>query len=530
MAQFVTVAPLIRVIRGKDQFTYQTDLELQVGELVWTPWRSRSVVGVVTEMNVAPFARSKQIIERLNIVLPKSYWRFLQWFADYYYISLASALHAALPDFVRRPKPYQPNDHISKLRVGIANQERLQLIQQLAVTLGQRQQSTTVLYQRLNEVAAVVLGLVKQTQSSANARAIVLICPEEAQLAYWQGVLKQFNPILVEPQHTGSVRLAWEALMRQQAKIILGTKRLSLLPLTEASQVMVLDAEHTAHKQWGHNPRYHVQRVVDQQTAAVYFSYAPRLEQYAQHSLQTDLLTSQYLPKLLITQPFPGQVLNETVQAQITEANSVVVWHQRTGLSRSLVCLDCKTWIPSVEATHCPQCHGQRLKLAGFGTAMLKKQLAELYPHRTVIEVTASNALPQYNATKGVIYVGTSAIFNRLPWQQIDLAVATSLDSQLAWPDFRSHEQTLQQLMWLRNHVPNLVAQTWTGEHPVLQALSEPFPASWYQRTLTDRRKLKYPPRGDYIRLMNTITKQEQVITDLSGIPAGSEWIIDREC
>ncbi len=525
MKQFVTVVPLIRVIRGKDRFTYQTELSLRVGELVWTPWRSRAVVGVVTELNVASYPNSKTITDRLQLVLPAAYWKFALWFQDYYYLSLASALHAMLPDFVRKPRAQVSQETVVKLRVGIANQKRLELIQQVVAQTLTRTQPITVLYQRLNEVAAVMLGIVKGTTGP-----IVLICPEEVQLRYWQGVLASYRPLVVEAKRSSSVREAWYALLQRQSRVILGTKRLALLPLTEAAKVMVMDPEHTAHKQWDQNPRYHVQRVTEQQTNPIFFSYAPRLEQYAQHPCLDLLLTPDYLPELTVVRPVFNQIFTPAVQDQVAAATTVVVWHQRTGLGRSLVCKTCHHWIPDLQATACPQCHSQTLRVAGFGTGMLKRQLAQWYPDRPVIEVTAATPIPDLTSADRPIYVGTTAAFNRLPWSSVDLVVATSLDAQLAWPDFRSHEFALQQLIWLRNHVSKLIVQTYAAEHPVLQALMQPFPTAWYRTTLSERRKFHYPPRGEYYRAMNTVTKEERLLTNLEEMPASTDWIIDREC
>jgi primosomal protein N' (replication factor Y) len=92
------------------------------------------------------------------------------------------------------------------------------------------------------------------------------------------------------------------------------------------------------------------------------------------------------------------------------------------------------------------------------------------------------------------IIVGTTALFNKLDWSTIDTVIATSLDAQLTLPDYRSHETTLQQLIWLRNRVARLYIQTYAPDHPVIQALHQPYPEQWYKQTLRERKRFHYPP------------------------------------
>jgi primosomal protein N' (replication factor Y) len=523
MIQYITVVPSIRVIRGKDQFTYQTTSPVQVGELVWIPWRTRTLVGVVANVQAEPLAKAKPIVGSLQVILPAAYWRWLQWFSEYYYISLASAVHAALPSFVRRPKAAaaMPTASPATLRISQQRQGTIQATVQAILTA---RQTTTVLYQQRNELAAVLLGLIKQ----AKGPVVVLVSTEQA-LEYWQGVLAKQHLVVITAHHPLSVRRAWQMLIEHQAGVLLGTKRLALLPLTEADRVIVIDPEDPAHKQWDQNPRYHVQTVCEQQHQVIHFSYAPRMEQYAQQQLIDTLLTTAALPEVTIVQPIPGQVLTPSIIAKVEQANVVVIWHQRTGLGKSLVCASCKFWTQELNTVACPQCGSQSMRLAGFGTAMLKRRLAELFPQRPMIEVTASQAYPPFQASQRPIYVGTSAVFERLPWEQVDLAIATSLDAQLAWPDFRSHEVALQQCFWLRNHVPALVLQTYAMEHPVVQALGQPFPAEWYRDTLTERRRWHYPPRGEYIRVIHPADGSEQIVTTTDAIASQGNLLIDRE-
>ncbi len=113
----------------------------------------------------------------------------------------------------------------------------------------------------------------------------------------------------------------------------------------------------------------------------------------------------------------------------------------------------------------------------------------------------------------------------------MDVAIATSVDSQLAYPGFRSHEETLQQLVRLRNQVPKLYLYTHVPDHPVIQAVQQPYAAAWYQAILTERQRYHYPPAADYIKLIDSVSGAEQIVHHSKDIPTtGTDWMIDREC
>lgn len=100
MSTFVTVVPQLRTIRGQDRFTYTTDLSIQLGEIVYIPWRKHIRHGVVVELDVAAHPRAKAITATTGIILPRRYLIFLQWLANTYQISEPAAVLAALPDEV----------------------------------------------------------------------------------------------------------------------------------------------------------------------------------------------------------------------------------------------------------------------------------------------------------------------------------------------------------------------------------------------------------------------------------------------
>ena len=166
----------------------------------------------------------------------------------------------------------------------------MQVVQAVVADSHQQVQPTTVLYQGSQDCVAIMHGLLQQPSGS-----VVLICPETDDVERWRGWLTKFKPVVVEAKRASTVRAAWSLLLQASPSLIIGTKRLAILPLTQASRICVLDPEHSAHKQWEMNPRYHVWRVVGEhsrlgQVPLTCFSQAPRLEQVQTNQILTSLL------------------------------------------------------------------------------------------------------------------------------------------------------------------------------------------------------------------------------------------------
>ena len=301
--------------------------------------------------------------------------------------------------------------------------------------------SATKLYQHTDQI----IGPITQALSDRQG-CVVLICPELAHVKQWCQRLAQYQPVVVEARRAVSVRTAFQALLQHQSTILVGTKRLALLPLTEAAVVIVIDPEDPTQQQWDQRTRYDVLTVAEQQGPVLCFSQAPLVEQVVRHQVDTSLLDDALLPEIVTLNP---AALLDVIQRH----DRIVLWHNRT-------------------------------------EASLVKRLQKAFPDRPVVEVTSATkcVVPE----PGSILIGTSAIFSRIPWDHVTAAVATSLDAQLAFPDYRSHEHTLQQLIQLRNRVTQLYMATYAPAHPVVQAVHQTYPAQWYSDTILERKRFHY--------------------------------------
>src|SRR3989338_811232 len=145
--------------------------------------------------------------------------------------------------------------------------------------------SVTRVYQHTDQISGAITAALSDRPGCR-----VLICPELEQVKQWSQRLLEYQPVSVEARRAASVLLAFQALLQHQSTVLIGTKRLALLPLTEAAAVIMIDPENPAHQQWDQKPRYHALDVVEQQGSVICFSQAPRVEQVLQHQVDTSVL------------------------------------------------------------------------------------------------------------------------------------------------------------------------------------------------------------------------------------------------
>lgn len=531
---YVGVTPLLHTIRGVEQFTYRLpdDATVVVGQVVLVPWRSQQVYGVITAATkVLAFKRAKTITTVTPLILPQRYVQFLQWFAKFYAISLSHALKYALPTLPRRrPIALPKSTAVASSLANIAFTPTPSL-KAVVKKLFLKSKLHTIISAADSDFVQIVRTILADKHNWPCA----IIVPEEIMIAQWQVLLADYSPIAVSA-HVGQVALrkAWLSMLTGQRALYLGTKRLSLFPLTEVKHIIVVHPEDPAHKQWDLNPRYHVQRLTDwlAQQAAVqttYLSYAPRVEQYATHPLNIELLAHFKFPRMRFVAMQQQALLATQAIERLAEAQVPVVWYQRKGRNRLLVCRACSAVFTQVTLVQCSTCHSPDLQPRSLGTTSVVEHLRTLFPQRLIIEITAEHKSITIPYAEHPIIVMTSAGKHVVDWTQVDYAVIALVDHLLGLANFRAHEYAYQQLVWLRNHVPVLDIQTYVPEHPVFQALQQPWPDQWYTNTLMQRHAFYYPPAADYMMLRHTKTHEQKRLKTLVNLPADPAWIIDRE-
>jgi len=164
----------------------------------------------------------------------------------------------------------------------------------------------------------------------------------------------------------------------------------------------------------------------------------------------------------------------------------------------------------------CPDCSSPYLKFFGSGTQKITQELARQFPQLRLIRFDSDTTrnkgahrtlLTQFANGEADLLVGTQMLTKGLDLPQVTLVGVVAADGLLNLSDYRASERAFQTLTQVagragRGDDPGrVIVQTYTSEHPVIQAVRSHDYQSFSQAELEQRQALNYPPYGRLILL-----------------------------
>ncbi len=355
----------------------------------------------------------------------------------------------------------------------------------------------------------------------------------------------------------------WERVLAGEADVVVGARSAVFAPLDRLG-LIVLDEEHEdAYKQEQAAPRYHarevaVRRARREGAVLVLASATPSLESYwralrGDYTLLTlaERVEGRPLPSVEIVDmraELPAgnrsvfsRVLERALARTLADGQQAILFLNRRGHSTFVLCRDCG-WVArcpncDVSLTYhdawadllchycgvrrpppaaCPACGGHRVRYFGAGTQRLESEASGLFPGARVVRLDAdvvrrpgeaARLLALFAAGQADILVGTQMVAKGLDVPGVGLVAAVSADSALHLPDFRAAERTFRLLTQAagragRGDRPGqVIIQTYSPEHPVIQAARAHDYRAFAESETAARRALGYPPRNHLIRV-----------------------------
>ncbi|MDF5720401.1 MAG: primosomal protein N' [Rhizonema sp. PD37] len=194
---------------------------------------------------------------------------------------------------------------------------------------------------------------------------------------------------------------------------------------------------------------------------------------------------------------------------------------------------------------NCPECSSPYLKNFGSGTQRVAQELAKQFPELRFIRFDSDTTrtkgahrklLTQFANGEADLLVGTQMLTKGLDLSQVTLVGVVSADGLLHLSDYRASERAFQTLTQVagragRGDDPGrVIIQTYTPEHPVIEAVKHHDFQSFTQAELEQRQALNYPPYGRLILLrlssLSSITVEnvaQSIATALSAHPSSLE-------
>ncbi|MDJ0635862.1 MAG: primosomal protein N' [Xenococcaceae cyanobacterium MO_188.B29] len=184
------------------------------------------------------------------------------------------------------------------------------------------------------------------------------------------------------------------------------------------------------------------------------------------------------------------------------------------GANKLLRCHYCN--YTRIQPRQCPECDSPYLKFFGSGTQKVTQELNKLFPQLRCIRFDSDTTrakgahrslLSRFTHQEADILVGTQMLTKGLDIADVTVVGIVAADGLLHRADYRAAERAFQTMMQVagragRGDEPGqVIIQTYSPEHPVIQAVKNHDYHHFVAGELEQREALNYPPYGNLIAL-----------------------------
>ena len=357
----------------------------------------------------------------------------------------------------------------------------------------------------------------------------------------------------------------WQRIAEGAVSVIVGARSAVFAPAPNLG-LIVLDEEHESSFKQESAPRYHARDVAVARAAAekiplILGSATPSLESWRR--AETGEYTLVQMPRRVLDRPLPtvgtialrGQKLSgglsrgaisrqllAAITAALDDGGQVILLLNRRGFSTHIQCSACGfvAQCPHCDIalthhrteqialchycdyevpapTQCPTCGFAGIQYWGLGTQKLEAEVRARFPNVLSLRMDTDamqahgsheRALSAFRSGKVRILLGTQMIAKGLDFPNVTLVGVINADTALHLPDFRAAERTFQLVTQVAGRTGRgpkggrVLVQTFSPEHPAIQAAVRHDYAAFAAGELPIRQMLRYPPYSTMIRLV----------------------------
>jgi primosomal protein N' (replication factor Y) len=167
--------------------------------------------------------------------------------------------------------------------------------------------------------------------------------------------------------------------------------------------------------------------------------------------------------------------------------------------------------------TACPNCQFEGIRFGGLGTQRLEAEVRARFRDVPCLRMDSDSmkksgaheqALASFRRGEIKILLGTQMIAKGLDFPAVTLVGVINADTALHLPNFRASERTFQLVTQVAGRTGRgerggrVVVQTFSPEHPAIQAASLHDYERFAATELPNRRRFQYPPFGEMLRVI----------------------------
>lgn len=396
-------------------------------------------------------------------------------------------------------------------------------------------------------------------------RGAIVLVPEISLTPQTRGRFqRRFAEVAVlHSQMTAAERhFQWQRIRSGEVQVVIGPRSAVFAPLPRLG-LIILDEEHDASFKQDTTPRYHARRVAHARAMSLKVplllgSATPSLESW--HASQTGYAELIRMPHRIHHRPMPdvqlvdlrvrddrtrgaiSRPLHTAVKQTLEEKGQAILLLNRRGFATTIQCPACGHVVACPDCdmplTHhrdggkaichycdytiptppwCPECRFDGIRYGGLGTQKLEVEVKSRFPDAEVARMDSDTmrrrgshqrVLSAFRSGKVDILLGTQMIAKGLDFPNVLLVGVINADSALHFPDFRAAERTFQLVTQVAgrtgrgNRGGRVIVQTFSPEHPAIQAASRHDYAMFAKYEMEHRRKFNYPPLGHVARLI----------------------------
>ncbi|QDV65559.1 Primosomal protein N' [Crateriforma conspicua] len=403
-------------------------------------------------------------------------------------------------------------------------------------------------------------------------RGAIVLVPEISLTPQTRGRFeRRFDSVAVlHSQMTPAERhFQWQRIRSGEVQVVIGPRSAVFAPLPKLG-LIIIDEEHDGSFKQDTQPRYHARKVAIARANSLGIpvllgSATPSLESW--HATRTGHAERLSLPDRVRDRAMPdvqlvdmrikddrtvgaiSRPLHQAVQETIHENGQCILLLNRRGFATTIQCPSCGHVVACPDCdmplTHhrdggkamchycdfciatppwCPACRFDGIRYGGLGTQKLEVEVKARFPNANVARMDSDTmrrpgshqkVLSAFRSGKIDILLGTQMIAKGLDFPNVLLVGVINADSALHFPDFRAAERTFQLVTQVAGRTGRgdrggrVIVQTYSPEHPAIQAASRHDYIGFTEDELVNRKKYNYPPWGSVARIIIRGTEEE---------------------